>query len=79
MSTTVSCWCARWPAMTGPQDVLGGVDLVGERLRRHQGAALRVAAVIAGSTDEAADIVQDAFVKAHGRLGTFRGDGSVRS
>ena len=44
-----------------------------------QGAALRVAAVIAGSTDEAADIVQDAFVKAHDRLGTFRGDGSVRS
>ena len=51
----------------------------GELLRRHQGAALRVAAVIAGSTDEAADIVQDAFVKAHGRLGSFRGDGSVRS
>jgi RNA polymerase sigma-70 factor (ECF subfamily) len=51
----------------------------GELLRRHQGAALRVAAVIAGSANDAADIVQDAFVLAHGRLGTFRGDGSVRS
>jgi RNA polymerase sigma factor (sigma-70 family) len=51
----------------------------GELLRRHQSAALRVAAVIAGSTDDAADIVQDGFVKAHGRLRTFRGHGSVRS
>lgn len=59
---------------------LAGDDVAyGELLRRHQRAALRVAAVIAGSTDEAADIVQDAFVNAHGRLGTFRGDGSVRS
>lgn len=59
---------------------LAGEDAAfGELLRRHQGAALRVAAVISGSTDEAADIVQDAFVRAHGRLGTFRGDGSVRS
>jgi RNA polymerase sigma factor (sigma-70 family) len=59
---------------------LAGEDVAfGELLRRHQGAALRVAAVIAGSTDAAADIVQDAFVKAHGRLSTFRGDGSVRS
>ena len=59
---------------------LEGEDVAfGELLRRHQGAALRVAAVIAGSTDDANDIVQDAFVRAHGRLGTFRGDGSVRS
>ena len=59
---------------------LAGDDLAfGELLRRHQRAALRVAAVIAGSTDDAADIVQDAFVRAHGRLGSFRGDGSARS
>ena len=50
-----------------------------ELLRRHQGPALRVAAVISGSSDEAADIVQDAFIRAHGRLGSFRGEGSVRS
>lgn len=59
---------------------LGGADAAfGELLRRHQQAALRVAAVISGSTDEAADIVQDAFVRAHSRLATFRGDGSVRA
>jgi RNA polymerase sigma factor (sigma-70 family) len=59
---------------------LAGDDAAfGDLLRRHQGAALRVAAVIAGSTDEAADIVQEAFVKAHRGLGSFRGDGSVRS
>lgn len=59
--------------------VAGDDVAFGELLLRHQGAALRVAAVIAGSTDDAADIVQDAFIRVHGRLGTFRGDGSVRS
>lgn len=60
--------------------VLAGSDAAfGDLVRRHQQAALRVAAVISGSTDEAADIVQDAFVRAHARLATFRGDGSVRS
>lgn len=59
---------------------LAGDDVAfGELLRRHQAAALRVAAVIAGSTEDAADIVQDAFVRAHGRLESFRGDGSIRS
>jgi RNA polymerase sigma-70 factor (ECF subfamily) len=51
----------------------------GELLRRHQRSALRVAAVICGSTEEASDIVQDAFIRAHGNLGSYRGDGSVRS
>lgn len=51
----------------------------GELVRRHQTAALRVAAVISGSTEEAKDIVQDAMVKAHRRLAAHRGDGTVRS
>jgi RNA polymerase sigma-70 factor (ECF subfamily) len=50
-----------------------------ELVRRHQRAALRVAAVISGSTEEAKDIVQDAFVAIHGHLGSFRGAGTVRS
>jgi len=50
-----------------------------ELLRRHQRSALRVAAVICGSTEEAKDIVQDAFVNVHRKLGTYRGTGSVRS
>jgi RNA polymerase sigma factor (sigma-70 family) len=46
---------------------------------RHQRAALRVAAIISGSTSEAEDIVQDAFVDVHRHLGSYRGSGSVRS
>jgi RNA polymerase sigma factor (sigma-70 family) len=51
----------------------------GELVRRHQRAALRLAAVISGSTSEADDIVQDAFVSVHRHLDSYRGDGSVRS
>jgi RNA polymerase sigma factor (sigma-70 family) len=57
----------------------GDIDAFGELVRRHQRAALRVAAVVSGSTEEASDIVQDAFVAAHGALGDYRGDGAVRS
>jgi RNA polymerase sigma factor (sigma-70 family) len=57
----------------------GDAASYGELLRRHQRAALRVAAVISGSTEEAADIVQDAFIKVHHNLRSYRGDGSVRS
>jgi RNA polymerase sigma-70 factor (ECF subfamily) len=48
-------------------------------IRRHQSAALRVAAVICGSTTEAEDIVQDSMVDVQRHLGTYRGTGSVRS
>ena len=48
-------------------------------VRRHQFSALRVAAVISGSTEEAKDIVQDAFVNVHRKLDSYRGTGSVRS
>lgn len=51
----------------------------GELVRRHQRAALRVAAVISGSTEEANDIVQDAFVSVHRSLASYRATGSVRS
>jgi RNA polymerase sigma-70 factor (ECF subfamily) len=51
----------------------------GALVGRHQRAALRVAAVISGSTEEANDIVQDAMVKAYRGLGSYRGTSSVRS
>ena len=51
----------------------------GDLVRRHQAAALRVAAGICGSTEEARDIVQDAFVKGHRALPSWRGDAPVRS
>jgi RNA polymerase sigma factor (sigma-70 family) len=57
----------------------GDVAAFGELVRRHQRAALRVAAVISGSTDDARDIVQDSMVKVYGALATHRGDGAVRS
>jgi len=57
----------------------GDVDAYGDLVRRHQGVALRVAAGICGSTEEARDIVQDAFVKGHRALGSWRGDAPVRS
>lgn len=58
---------------------LGDVAAFGELVRRNQGSALRVAAVISGSTEEAKDIVQDAFVKVHSRLDSYSGISSVRS
>jgi RNA polymerase sigma factor (sigma-70 family) len=51
----------------------------GELMRRHQRAALRVAAVICGSTEEADDIVQEAFVAVHANLASYRATGTVRS
>ena len=51
----------------------------GELVRRHQSAALRLAAGVCGSTEEARDIVQDAFVKGYRSLDRYRGDAPVRS
>jgi RNA polymerase sigma-70 factor (ECF subfamily) len=48
-------------------------------VKRHQSAALRVAAVICGSTTEAEDVVQDSMVDLHRHLDAYRGTGSVRS
>jgi RNA polymerase sigma factor (sigma-70 family) len=51
----------------------------GELVRRHQSAALRLAAGVCGSTEEARDIVQEALVKGYRSLDRFRGDAPVRS
>lgn len=51
----------------------------GELVRRHERAALRVAAVVSGSTAEAFDICQEGFVKAYQSTASYRGTGSVRS
>lgn len=74
------------PGYTGLDDAAlarrvraGETEAFGELVRRHQTAALRVAAVISGSTEDARDIVQDALVKAHRSLGSHRGDGAIRS
>ena len=74
------------PGVTAPDDdvlvrraLAGDGRAYGELVRRHQSAALRLAAGICGSTEEARDIVQDAFVKGHRALRSWRGDASVRS
>ena len=74
------------PSVNDPDDralvrrALAGDDRAyGELVRRHQSAALRVAAGICGSTEEARDIVQDAFVKGHRALRSWRGDAPVRA
>ena len=51
----------------------------GELVRRHQTVALRLAAAVTGSTEEARDIVQDAFVQGYRSLDRFRGEAPVRS
>jgi RNA polymerase sigma-70 factor (ECF subfamily) len=73
-----------------PPDEMSDDDLVGraragdhgaygELVRRHQDAALRLAAGVCGSTEEARDIVQEAFVKGYRSLGRYRGEAPVRS
>ena len=57
----------------------GDREAFGVLVERHQRAALRVAAVITGSTEEANDIVQDAMVKAYRGLDGYRGTSAVRS
>jgi RNA polymerase sigma-70 factor (ECF subfamily) len=47
--------------------------------RRHAGTALNLAVRIQGSTSDVEDIVHDAFVRAHGRLGELRDPGAFRS
>lgn len=50
----------------------------GELVRRHQRAAIRVAAVALGSATDADDVAQEAFVKAHAALDRFRADAPFR-
>ncbi len=48
----------------------------GELVTMHQAAAFRVAYVLTGSTAEAEDAAQEAFVQAYRARATFRADGS---
>lgn len=50
----------------------GDNDAYEQIVRRHQALALRVAYSICGSTEDAEEAVQDAFVKAHRALARFR-------
>lgn len=51
----------------------------GALVRRYQTAALRLAAAISGSPDDAADIAQEALVKAHRSLAKLADPSTVRA
>lgn len=48
-------------------------------VRLHHGAVFRLARVLVGDPDLAADVTQETFLKAHLSLPGYRGDGSFRS
>lgn len=56
----------------------GDDDAFGALVGRYQGAAMRLAAAISGSVDDAADIAQEAFVKAHRALPKLADPATVR-
>jgi RNA polymerase sigma factor (sigma-70 family) len=56
----------------------GEVDAYEKLVQRHQAVAHRTAYLIAGTTGEAEDAVQEAFVKAYYALGRFRQDAPFR-
>jgi RNA polymerase sigma-70 factor (ECF subfamily) len=76
------------PAPTAPRGGPGGLDdatlaaraveadlaALGELLGRYQGPMYRLALRVLGDPGDAEDAVQEAFVSAWRRLGTFRGD-----
>jgi len=56
----------------------GDVASFGRLVDRYQQDVLRIAAMALGSADGAEDVVQDAFVKAHRALSSFRPDASFK-
>ncbi len=56
----------------------GDVGAFGALVGRYQTAAMRLAAAISGSADDAADIAQEAFVKAHRSLPRLADPAMVR-
>src|SRR5262245_59886376 len=57
----------------------GDLAAFGALVRRYHTSALRLAAAISGSVDDAADIAQEAFVKAHRSLPRLSDPATVKS
>lgn len=57
----------------------GDPEAMDELVRRHHASAFRVAVGILRDEDAAADVAQDAFLKAFKGLGGFRGDAAFRT
>jgi RNA polymerase sigma-70 factor (ECF subfamily) len=60
------------------QTLLGSLDAFGGLVERHRDVVFRVASRIVG-LDEAADVSQDAFLRAFHRLPDFKGDAPFRT
>jgi RNA polymerase sigma-70 factor (ECF subfamily) len=56
----------------------GDIEAFGALVGRHQAGAVRVAALVLGSADDADDVAQEAFVKAYRALGRFRSGAAFR-
>jgi RNA polymerase sigma-70 factor, ECF subfamily len=57
----------------------GDAEAFGELVGRHHRAALRAAIAALGTPDDADDAVQEAWITARDRLGSFRGDAAFRT
>ena len=56
----------------------GNAGAFGQLVQRYQDVAFRVAYLIAGDAQDAEDIAQDAFIKAHAALARFRTEAPFR-
>ena len=57
----------------------GDTDAFGELVQRNRKAVFRAAVAALGSTTDADDVSQDAFVLAYRKIGSFRGDAAFRT
>jgi len=57
----------------------GDAEAFGDLVDRHRGAVHRAALAALGGGTEADDVAQEAFLLAHRRLATFRGESSFRT
>ena len=57
----------------------GDTDAFGELVERNRKAVFRAAVAALGSTTDADDVAQEAFVMAYRKLASFRGDASFRT
>ena len=57
----------------------GGTDAFGELVERNRKAVFRAAVAALGSTTDADDVAQEAFVMAYRKLASFRGDAAFRT
>jgi RNA polymerase sigma-70 factor (ECF subfamily) len=61
-------------------EIGAGSDLAFDRLmRRYRRLVYRVAYGFTGDRESALDVVQETFLKVHTRLGSFRGEGTLKS